>query len=328
MFSVRQYILRRLLISIVVLLGISMLVYSLIRLLPSDYVQLATANNPRITKEVVENVQKVYGLDKSIPAGYIAWLGAAVRGDFGTSFVYARPVTEVISKYMGITFTVAGLALIFELLLGIPLGILAARRRNTAVDHSITVLVFMGISVPSFFLAAVLKRIFGYYGLNLLPTAGMLNAKVIYKSFTFAKFLDYAQHLILPITVFVLVSAGGWLRYTRSSMIEALSSDYVRTARAKGVPERKVVYSHAFRNTLIPIVTILGASLPGLFSGAIITENLFGIQGLGNIALSATHARDVPYLMGFNMFLAACTIVGYLLSDILYAVVDPRVRLS
>jgi len=296
--------------------------------MPADYVTLATSSSTKITEAQREALRAMYGLDKSIVGGYLDWLWQAVQGNLGISLIYARPVTEVIGKYMGVTFTVAALALLFELIIGIPLGILTARKRNSMTDYAVTLLVFIGISVPSFFLAALFKRAFGFYGLNWLPTAGMLNPRVIYKSFTFAKLIDYSKHLAMPIAVFTFINAGTWLRYVRGDMIEALTSDYVRMARAKGVPERVVVHSHAFRNTLIPIVTLLGAQLPALFSGAIITENLFGLEGLGNIALKASLLSDVPYLMGFNMFLALCTIVGYLISDILYAVVDPRVRLS
>lgn len=324
----RQYILRRLLISIVVLIGVSMLLYTLVRIMPADFVTLSTSNATKITAEQKDRMRATYGLDKSIPAGYMDWLFNALRGDMGTSLIYARPVTEIIGKYMPVTFTVAIIALIFEILIGIPLGIIAARKRNTKIDYVITAFVFIGISMPSFFFAGVLKRFLGPAGLKLLPIAGMLNARVIYKSFTYAKFIDYARHLIMPIAVFVITACGVWLRYTRSNMIDTLNSDYVRTARAKGVPERTVVYYHAFRNTLIPIVTLLGAELPALFSGAMITENLFAIEGLGNVALKASHMSDVPYLMGFNMFLAVCTVIGFLISDILYAVVDPRIRLS
>jgi peptide/nickel transport system permease protein len=324
----RQFIIRRLLISLLVLVGVSMMLYALVRSMPADYVTLSTSTLQKITQDQKDQLRRIYGLDKSIPAGYMDWLFSALKGDLGTSLVFAQPVGEIIGRYMPVTFTVSLLALVFELLLGIPLGIFAARRRNTGADHAVTGFVFLGISMPSFFLAAMLKRLFGFYGLNLLPTAGMLNPRVVYDGFTGAKLLDYTAHLILPIAVFTITSVGVWLRYTRANMIEALDSDYVRTARAKGVPEREVLYGHAFRNTLIPTVTLLGGTLPGLFSGAIITENLFGIQGLGNIALRAANMSDIPYLMGFNMFLAICTVIGYLISDILYAVVDPRVRLG
>lgn len=324
----RQYITRRILISIVVLIGVSMMLYALARSMPSDFVTLSTSTQQKITEDQKEHLRSLYGLNKSFLAGYFNWLKGAVRLDFGISLAYARPVSEVISNSMGVTFAVALAALIFELLLAIPLGVLAARHRNTKTDYIITAFVFIGISLPSFFFAALLKRIFGYYGINLLPITGLVNPKIIYRGFTFAKLMDYIQHLILPISVFVLTNCGAWLRYTRANMIEALESDYVRTARAKGVPERKVVYTHAFRNTLIPIVTLLGGQLPALFSGAIITENLFGLPGVGSVALKAYQLSDVPFLMGFNIFLAACTIIGYLISDILYAVVDPRIRLS
>jgi peptide/nickel transport system permease protein len=324
----RQYIIRRLLISIIVLIGVSILLYVLARSMPADYVTLSTSTSPRITEDQRQRLREIYGLNKSIPAGYLGWLGSALKFDLGTSLVFSRPVAEIIKERIGVTFFVSATALLFELLLGVPLGILAARRRNTRTDYIITAFVFMGISLPSFFFAAVLKRVFGFYGLNWLPSVGMLNPKIIYSSFNFAKFIDYLKHLILPITTFVLTGAGSWLRYTRANMIEALESDYVRTARAKGVPERRVVYQHAYRNTLIPIITLLGASLPSLFSGAMITENLFGLPGIGVVALEASFKADLPFLLGYNMLLAVLTVLGYLLSDILYAVADPRIRLS
>lgn len=296
--------------------------------MPSDYVTLSTTTNTKITEEQKEHLREIYGLDQSIVSGYLGWLGSAVRGDLGTSLIKNRPVVEVIGSALPITFSIMFLALIFELLIGIPLGIIAAKRRNTKVDYMITAFVFIGISLPSFFFAAILKRFLGYYGLDLLPVTGMLNARVVYDGFSMAKLIDYIQHLIMPIIVFVVTQCGVWLRYTRANMIEALNSDYVRTARAKGVPERRVIGHHAFRNTLIPIVTLLGAQLPLLFSGAIITEGLFGIEGLGKLGLEAAMMSDVPYLMGFNMLLAICTVIGYMLSDIIYAIVDPRIRLS
>lgn len=311
-----------------VLIGISILLYGLCRMLPSDYVTLSTSAHQKITEADKERLRELYGLGSSFWGGYFKWLGGVLRLDLGISLYYARPVSEIIAQFMPVTFFISFAALFFELLIAIPLGIMSAKRRNTRTDYVITIITFIGISLPAFFFAAMLKRAFGFYGLNWLPVAGLLNPKVIYKGFTFAKFIDYLQHLIMPMAVFVLTSVGSWLRYIRANMIEALGSDYVRTARAKGVPERRVVYSHAYRNTLIPIITLLGAQLPALFSGAIITETLFAIPGLGTAALTASQNSDIPYLMGFNMFLAVCTVVGYLLSDILYAVADPRIRLS
>lgn len=306
-----------------------MLLYTLVRLMPSDYVTLSTSTSQKMTDEQRDALRAIYGLDKPIPVGYIDWLTSTLHGDLGTSLTRNRPVAEVIKEYAPVTFSIAFLALVLEIIIAIPVGILAARKQYMKTDYIITTMVFIGISLPIFFIAAILKRWFGFYGLNILPVSGMLTARVNYPDhMTWAKFCDYAKHLVLPIFCFVLTGVGGYVRYIRSNMIEALSSDYVRTARAKGVSEFKVVYHHAFRNTLIPLVTLLGGTLPGLFSGAAITEGIFAIEGLGNIALTASYMADVPYLMGFNMFLAFLTIVGYLITDILYAVVDPRVRLS
>ena len=324
----RQYIIRRLIISIITLLGVTMIIYTLVRSMPVDFVTIRTAANLNVTEAQKEAMRQAYGLDVSIPVGYVRWLGSVLQGDLGTSFMFGRPVTEVLRQYMPITATVAGIALFFQLLLGIPLGILAARKRNTRIDYAITAFVFIGISLPAFFFAAILQRTFGFHGLNLLPTSGMLNPRIIYDGFTFAKFLDYARHLLMPITVFVITSCGVYVRFTRANMIEALNADYMRTARAKGVPERVAVYKHGFRNTSIVLITLLGASLPSLFVGAFITESIFAIEGLGNIGLRAANLADIPYLMGFNLLLAFLTVTGFFIADILYAVADPRIRLS
>lgn len=325
---VKQYIIRRVLISFIVLIGVSIMLYSLTRLMPADYVDLSTSANLQITEEQKEHLRELYGLDSNIVTGYFNWVKNALKGDFGVSLYYKRPVGELIKSYAPITFTVAAIALVLQFLIAIPLGILAARRQYSKTDYAIVIFTFMGISLPTFFFASVLKYAFGPFGLNWLPVSGMLNARANYDGFTFAKFIDYAQHLALPITCFVITGVGSLLRYTRTNMLEVLNQDYIRTARAKGVPENKVIHKHAFRNTLIPIVTMIGGTLPSLFSGAAITEGLFALEGLGNMALTASYQADVPYLMGFNMFLAVLTLLGTLLSDILYAVVDPRVRYS
>ncbi|MGI6563709.1 MAG: ABC transporter permease [Clostridia bacterium] len=324
----RQYIIKRVIISFIVLIGVSIMLYAITRMMPSDFVELSTANNLKITEEQKEHLRELYGLNTGIIEGYFLWLGKVIKGDLGVSLYYKRPVAELIKSYAPITFTVAFIALILELLVAIPLGIIAATNQYSKKDYLIVMFAFMGISLPIFFFAVILKRIFGPFGLNILPVAGMLNARATYTGFSFAKLMDYARHLIMPITCFVITSVGGLLRYTRTNMLEVLNSDYVRTARAKGLPERKVIGKHAFKNTLIPIVTLVGGMLPGLFSGAAITEGLFSIEGLGNMALTASYQADVPYLMGFNMFLAVMTLIGTLLSDILYAAVDPRIRYS
>lgn len=323
----KQYIIRRILISFIVLFGVSIMLYTLTRLMPSDFVDLSTANNLQITEEQKEQLRKIYGLDKGVVEGYISWLKEVFKGNLGTSLYYKRPVVDIIKRYMPITFAVAFISLVLQFVIAVPLGILAAKKQYTRTDYTIVVGAFIGISLPIFFFAVLLRTVFSEW-LGILPTSGMLTARITYDGFSFAKLMDYARHLLMPITCFVITSVGGLLRYTRTNMLEVLNMDYIRTARAKGVPERKVIGKHAFRNTLIPIVTIIGSTLPSLFSGAAITEGLFALEGLGSKALTASYNADVPYLMGFNIFLAVLTLFGTLLSDILYAVVDPRVRYS
>ncbi len=319
----KQYIIKRIFISLFVLIGVSFILYAIVRSMPGDFITISTSGNPAITEEMKENLRKIYGLDKGIIGGYIDWIKEALKGNLGTSFIYQKPVIDIIKDKMWISFSLAFTAFIFQLLFSIPLGIVSAVKQYSKTDYIIVALALAGISLPSFFFAAVLQKIFAL-DLNLLPLQGMVTARKNYEGF--ALFLDMAKHFVLPITVFVITGIGSWLRYTRSNMLEVLSSDYIRTARAKGVPERVVISKHAFRNTLIPVITMIGAYLPSLFSGAIITEGIFAIEGLGKVALNAVNQSDIPFLMGYFMFLAILTLLGNLLSDILYAVVDPRVK--
>lgn len=319
----RQYVIRRILISIVVLLGVSFLIYGMLRIMPGDFVERMTSGNPGITAEQKERLREAYGLNSGVLEGYINWISDALKGDFGVSFLYQKPVFEVIGDRMWISFSLSASAFVIQLLIAIPLGIVAATKQYSKVDYGIVFFALLGISLPSFFFAAILQRVFAM-GLGWLPLSGMVTARENYKGFRLI--LDMAYHFILPITVFVIINVGGWLRYVRTNMLEVLNADYVRTARAKGLSERTVIGKHAFRNTLIPVVTFIGGSIPGLFSGAIITEGIFSINGLGKAALDSVHNKDMPFLMGYLMFLAVLTLLGTLISDILYAVVDPRVR--
>ena len=319
----KQYIVRRILISIVVLLGVSFLIYGILRSMPGDFVEQMTSGNPSITAEQKEKLRESYGLNGGVVKGYVSWVKNALKGDFGKSFLYSKPVTEVISSRMWTSFWLAAIAFVIQLCIAIPLGILASTRQYTKTDYSIVFLALAGISLPSFFFAAVLQRVFSM-GLGWLPLSGMVTAR---KNLTgISLTMDIGYHFILPIIVFVITGIGSWLRYVRTNMLEVLNSDYIRTARAKGLPERKVVNKHAFRNTLIPIVTFIGGAIPSLFAGAIITEGIFSIPGLGKAALDAVANKDLPFLMGYLMFMAILTLLGTLISDILYAVVDPRVR--
>ena len=321
----RQYIIRRLFISIFVLLGVSMIVYGLLRLAPGDYVSTITQGRPDVTQEMKDQLAELYGLNKGVVEGYIDWVSGAVKGDFGDSLVYSKPATAVIKDKMWISFWMALPSFILQLLIAIPLGIISATKQYTMTDYTVTTVALVGISLPSFFFAALLQRVFAME-LKWFPLQGMVTARMDYEGF--ALIMDMAWHFILPITVLTVLSIGGLMRYSRTNMLEVLNADYIRTARAKGLSEHKVIYKHAFRNTLIPIVTMVGGMIPGLFSGAMITEGIFSIEGLGYVGLKALRSGDIPFMMAFTMFIAVLTLLGTLLSDILYAVVDPRVRLK
>lgn len=319
----RQYIIRRILISIVILFGVSIILYAAVRIMPGDFVSSILRERPNVTREQVEHLQRVYGLDKGMVEGYIDWVVSAVKGDLGTSFIYQKPVIEVIGSKIWTSFWLAFPALILQLLIAIPLGIISATKQYSKTDYTITVFALIGISLPGFFFACVLQRVLAIW-LGWFPMQGMVTARLDLEGFLLI--VDKAWHFVLPIFVFTVTSVGALMRYSRTNMLEVLNSDYIRTARAKGLPEKTVIYKHAFRNTLIPIVTIIGGTLPSLFSGAFITESIFAIDGIGYTALQALTQSDIPFLMGFNIFIALLTLIGNLLSDILYAVVDPRVR--
>ncbi|OON95735.1 MAG: diguanylate cyclase [Epulopiscium sp. Nele67-Bin005] len=320
-----QYIVRRIFIGMFVLLGVSMIIYGLIRIAPGDYVSNLTSSNPEVTQEMIDQLNELYGLNDSIPEGYSKWLIGVMQGDLGTSFIEQKPVTEVLSSKMWFSFWMAFPAYILQILIAIPLGILSATKQYSKTDYAVTTFALMGMSLPSFFFAALLQRIFAQE-LGWLPLSGMKTARMDYEGF--ALVMDMARHFVLPVMVLTVLGIGGLMRYSRTNMLEVLKEDYIRTARAKGLSESKVIYKHAFRNTLIPIVTILGGMIPGLFSGSMITEGIFGIDGIGNASLAALRGGDIPFIMGATLFMAALTLIGTLVSDVLYGVVDPRVRLK
>ena len=261
----------------------------------------------------------------SVLGGYFSWLGNMLRGDMGNSFLYELPVNQVIADHMWVSFLISLVALIFQFAIAIPLGIVSATKQYSVVDYAVTIITMIGISLPSFFFAALLIKVFSSW-LGWFPASGLVSAGG--SSVGFAYFLDMLHHLVLPMLVLIVLSIGGLMRYTRTNMLEVLNSDYIRTARSKGLSEKKVIYTHAFRNTMIPLMTLLAGILPSLFGGAMITEEVFAIDGIGRLAYKALQQGDVPFIMGYNMFLAILTVIGTLLSDLMYAVVDPRVKLS
>ncbi|MBQ8339524.1 MAG: ABC transporter permease [Clostridia bacterium] len=328
-----KYILKRLALSLLILLGVSLIIYVLIRCMPVDFIEnkIAAMNQggATIPEETVENMKKLYGLEDDsfmgILKGYFNWLVKLCQFDFGTSFKYGAPVIDVIVSKMGVSFAVAAIATIFEFLIAIPLGITAATHQYSIRDYLVTVLVMIGISLPSFFFGQILKNVLAMK-LGWFPPSGLIDATQTLSGM--ALLGDYVRHMFIPILTVVILSIGGRMRMTRTEMLEVLNSDYIRTARAKGLKERVVVYKHAFRNTLIPLVTSLAGLLPSLFSGAIITEQVFDLPGIGNVAFKAMMEADIPFIMGYNMFLAILSVLGVLLADLMYAVVDPRVKLA
>lgn len=327
-----KYILKRLGISILILLGVSFILYALLRCMPTDFVEAKilalNTSGATVSEEFIKQMYKTYGLDTSIVEGYFNWLFNAFRGDFGNSFINQRSVISEIfdPDKLGTSFFVAAVSMVFEFMVAIPLGITAATHQYSIRDYVVTFLVLIGISLPSFFFGQLLKDIFAIK-LQWFPVSGMKDAGINYAT-TAEAIIDYLRHMFLPVLTVCILSIGGRMRMTRTNMLEVLNSDYIRTARAKGLKEHNVIYKHAFRNTMIPLVTSLAGLIPSLFSGAMITESVFDLTGIGSYALNAMTQGDIPVIMTYNMFLAALSVLGILLSDLMYAVVDPRVHLA
>ena len=327
-----KYIIKRILYSILILFVVSMLIYGLVRLMPNNYVEnklLPLLNQGTVDQEAVDRMLKIYGLDdnsfKGIVKGYFGWLKSALMGDLGISFKYSEPVTEVIGNSMWISFIIAVLAYILVYLIAIPLGIKSAVNQYSVLDYSVTTFTMIGISLPGFFLATALIKIFAV-DLGWFPQQGLVDATTMNTGF--ALLGEQIYHCVLPMATLVILSVGGTMRHTRTNTLEVLNADYIRTARAKGLSEKSVVYKHVFRNTMIPLVTMMAGVLPSLFGGAMILENVFSLPGIGKLAYDALVVGDIPFIMGYEMFLAILTVIGVLLSDIAYVIVDPRIKLD
>lgn len=328
----RNFIIRRVLLGIFIVIFGALIVYSVVRSLPSSYVETIArqrADNPLSTKtyqEWIDQLNAVYGLDKGIIPGFADWLGNAARGNFGDSWHYGIPVTQKFNDVVWISFIINVITFLVEILIAIPLGIIAARKQYSKTDYAITVFALMGISLPTFFLATILKYVFsiklGWFDLYGL-TGRFFNSMNSWE-----QFLDKAYHMVLPIITLTMLSIGGLMRYTRTNMLEVLNSDYIRTARAKGLSEKVVINKHAFRNTLIPLVSYMSYLIPSMFGGAMITETLYQIPGIGYVSYIAMIRGDIPFAMFYTTFLIILTQVSLLVADIMYAVVDPRVRVN
>ncbi len=327
----KKFIIRRLLISVVLLFFVSLIIYTIMRLMPTSYVEsqamaLATRPGSKSYQEWVDQLNAQYGLDTGIIQGYFKWASKAIRLDFGDSWYFNQPVLQKFSGVIWYSFGLGLAAFLIEILVAIPAGILAARKQYMFADYAITVIALIGISLPSFFFATILKYIFSIK-LGWVDLYGIVSRMHETLSDT-GKVLDMIKHMVLPTLTLVVVSIGSLMRYTRANMLEVLNSDYIRTARAKGLSENRVINHHAFRNTLIPIVTLLGGSLPGLFGGAMITETLFQIPGIGYTFYQCVTQGDIPFVMFYMVFMAVLILLGNLIADITYALVDPRVRVN
>jgi peptide/nickel transport system permease protein len=321
----RQYVIRRVLQMFPVLFGVSVLLYIMFTLAPGDMVSNMMQANPRMTVERQTQLRHLYHLDQPKIVQYGYWLNDVVHGNLGTSYKYQQPVTHVLNAYIWNSFYLGLTSFIASLIFAIPIGVLSATRQYSKFDVFWTIFAMIFISIPSFFFAMLLIKCFAIE-IHLFPAAGMLTAGS--NATGLSKLLDILHHMFLPFVVLTLMNVASWMRYVRTSMLEVMRQDYIRTARAKGLAEKVVIYRHALRNALMPVVTLLGLYLPVLFSGAMITESLFTWPGIGPVTLYAVNNRDYSLLMGINVFLAFLTLVGNLLADIAYALVDPRVRLK
>jgi peptide/nickel transport system permease protein len=328
----RNFIIRRVALGIFITFFGAMVVYAIIRSLPSSYVETVArerASNPLSTKtyqEWLDQLNEVYKLDVGIIPGYFGWLGNAIKGDFGESWHYGIPVTEKFNQVIWYSVIINIITFFVQMFIAIPLGITAARNQYSKTDYAISIFALMGISLPTFFLATILKYVFSIK-LGWFDLYG-LTGRYFSTMTPWQQFWDMAYHMVLPVVTLTMLSIGGLMRYTRTNMLEVLNSDYIRTARAKGLPENKVINKHAFRNTLIPLVSYMSFLLPSMFSGALITETLYQIPGIGYISYQAMVRGDIPFAMFYTTFLLILTQISLILADIMYAVVDPRVRVN
>lgn len=323
-----RYILKRLAILLITFWGITVISFAILRLAPGGPLDPLSDFNPRMTPEFREKLIKMYGLDKPLHVQYLNWLKGILKLDFGRSFsLDQRPVWDKIKERLPITLLINSLALSLILLISVPLGVYSAVHADTLRDKILTFVTLFGYAMPSFWLALILMMIFGVK-LQLLPISG-LHSVVGYDEMSWwEKVLDWGKHLICPLFVATFGGIAGFSRYLRNSLVEVLHSDYITFARAKGLPERVVLYKHALRNALLPMITLIGLSIPGLIGGSVIFETIFGIPGLGQLMWQAVMARDYPVIMANLVLVSILTLLGNFLADIGYALADPRIRVG
>jgi peptide/nickel transport system permease protein len=322
------YVLRRLLGAIPLLLGVATLIFFILALAPGD--PTAAYFSPNLPAATLEQLRHNFGLDQPIYIRYFKWLGQFLTGHFGYSYAQARPVSAILWDAIPNTLVLCGISLVLVFVLGILAGVVQAVKQYSFIDSFLSVTSLFFYSMPPFWLALMLMLIFSLQAHIwnwpiALPSTGITD--VNYEFFTTAeKFHDRMIHLILPVSTLTLALAAGVSRYTRGQMLEVVRQDFIRTARAKGLPESRVILHHALRNSLIPVVTLLGLYLPLLFSGTVFVEVIYAWPGMGRVIVDAIFQRDYPVVMATSFLFAVMVVLGSLLADILYAVVDPRVR--
>ena len=319
------YSIKRALLMVPILLGITLLSFSVMHMAPGGPAEAQMEFSAKASAEARERLRKLYGADQPVYKQYLTWLKKFVTLDFGEAFADGRKVKDKILERLPITLTINLLSLFVVLLIAIPIGIMSATHQYSILDRATTMFVFVGYSMPHFWMALLLIYLFGVQW-GILPISGKESLDTT--GFTKLQWLmDRAEHLVLPVFVSAIGGLAGFSRYMRNNMLEVMRQDYIRTARAKGLPESTVIYKHALRNALMPVITILGLSVPGIVGGAVIMETVFGIDGMGRLMFQAVFSRDYNVAMGILVPAAVLTMLGNFLADIGYALADPRVRL-
>ncbi|MBM3258331.1 MAG: ABC transporter permease [Candidatus Sericytochromatia bacterium] len=311
------YILRRLLTSLPLLLGVTLLLFCIMHLMPGGPLAAYT-QNPRVRPEDLEKIKHIMGLDQPLYMQYLYWLRSLLTGNLGNSLFTGQAVTEMIASFLPNTLVLMGTSFIVSLAIGVFLGVMSAVKQYTAFDFGVTTFAFIGYSLPVFWFGVMLLLLFAAQ-LKWLPSGGVHDLGE-------TGLLDLIEHLVLPVTMLSIVSVASWSRYMRSSMLEVIRQEYVRTARAKGLDEFRVIGRHAFRNALVPVVTIIALALPGIFGGAIMTETIFAWPGIGRLFFDSLGRSDYPVIMAILTISAALVVVSNILADIAYAALDPRIR--
>lgn len=320
-----KYLLKRFAVLVPTFIGITIVCFAVIHLAPGEPTGMQAELNPNITPEAIQQLKHHYGLDKPLTVQYFVWMKNLAKLDFGNSISSdSRPVWEKIKERLPVTISINIASMIIIFLTAIPLGVISAVNRGSLLDRSITVFVFIGFSIPGFWLALICMDMFGVR-LGWLPISGIHSQGYQHLS-PAAQVFDVFRHLTLPVIISAFGSLAGMSRYMRSSMLEIIRQDYILTARAKGLPERTVIYKHAMRNALLPVITILGLSIPGLIGGSVIFESIFSIPGLGKLFYDGIMMRDYNLILGSLAIGAVLTLIGNLIADIAYSIADPRIR--